>query len=425
MRWQPCNLLLALAVLSAMAFGAAAQTVTNRDQVGTIIAVTTSCTSRLWMINTTRSTREGLVTYVVHDNAEEVRAENQAYTSTRHRFIYQADRLGSNGTTSFVHRAAWAPFLAFNASNGDFQWLLYGDDDTVWNLANVRRLLEGYDSALPYVISDSFNWRNPYQGCPYDHGGVEKAFMMYHPKAPRCLPCHFQKPPGWGDPIAPMVPGCPCTPELACQADPPVCNMSKGTDFWIPTLYGGTGWIMSRGLFTKLNLTGMEECVAMQSKVIDYSDGVLSGCLWMYNVSATDPGPLLFNRGHMFSLERGSDHMLPALERCLRPVTGLSCGPGFTPAAVSFHMHDLRFMDHEVGGEMLAAIMDKWDAAMWRLVSDERVGGAHPVGLLLSLMQYVALLPLLALLVVLGLRRMAHTRSRPRSRTTPQRAPAP
>lgn len=48
-----------------------------------------------------------------------------------------------------------APFLANDSHEaGSFKWMLYGDDDTVFNLDNVVRMLEPLDHTMPYYITD-------------------------------------------------------------------------------------------------------------------------------------------------------------------------------------------------------------------------------------------------------------------------------
>lgn len=50
-------------------------------------------------------------------------------------------------------RAALVPYLA-HASFGDtYKWLLYGDDDTVWFMESVMKLLQDFDPDLPYFIT--------------------------------------------------------------------------------------------------------------------------------------------------------------------------------------------------------------------------------------------------------------------------------
>ena len=48
-----------------------------------------------------------------------------------------------------------APFLANHSlAAGSYKWMLYGDDDTVFYLDNLLRMLETLDHTMPYYITD-------------------------------------------------------------------------------------------------------------------------------------------------------------------------------------------------------------------------------------------------------------------------------
>ena len=48
-----------------------------------------------------------------------------------------------------------APFLANNSLGANsYKWMLYGDDDTVFYLDNVLRMLQPLDHTMPYFITD-------------------------------------------------------------------------------------------------------------------------------------------------------------------------------------------------------------------------------------------------------------------------------
>ena len=48
-----------------------------------------------------------------------------------------------------------APFLANHSLGADtYKWMLYGDDDTVFYLDNVLRMVESLDHTMPYFITD-------------------------------------------------------------------------------------------------------------------------------------------------------------------------------------------------------------------------------------------------------------------------------
>lgn len=47
---------------------------------------------------------------------------------------------------------------------GTFDWLLMGDDDTVWFLDHVRALVSGLDASVPYYLSDNIGGCCPRRG---------------------------------------------------------------------------------------------------------------------------------------------------------------------------------------------------------------------------------------------------------------------
>ena len=48
-----------------------------------------------------------------------------------------------------------APFIANNTAGIDtYKWMLFGDDDTVFYVDNILRMLETLDHTMPYILSD-------------------------------------------------------------------------------------------------------------------------------------------------------------------------------------------------------------------------------------------------------------------------------
>ena len=43
--------------------------------------------------------------------------------------------------------------LACRALQGQYKWLLYGDDDTIWFVNGVLELAGNLDSTLPYIVT--------------------------------------------------------------------------------------------------------------------------------------------------------------------------------------------------------------------------------------------------------------------------------
>ncbi|KAG2434798.1 hypothetical protein HXX76_007683 [Chlamydomonas incerta] len=129
---------------------------------------------------------------------------------------------------------ALTPLLAFEALGGakhsNFSWILVGDDDTVWSLPAVLRLLNerGLRAEDPHLISD------------YQYHCVQEQHGCSGPVAvdPRCAPC----PPG--------VAYCPCRLPPGCTQRG--WNYSACPNKLRVAPYGGAGVIFSRGMLLLL-----------------------------------------------------------------------------------------------------------------------------------------------------------------------------
>ncbi|KAL0044069.1 hypothetical protein WJX82_007075 [Trebouxia sp. C0006] len=194
-------------------------------------------------------------------------------------------------------RAALTPFMAHEAFEGDYKWILYGDDDTFFFVDGVLELLQDFDPSLPYFITDHYWW-----------GDELNESMNYHPheRAPRCLPCHWTQEDeerslrvdGYR-PFQPYI-GCPCTAERICKTDDrgyfdDACNMpvwkpdTEGRDFRVYTMHGGAGALMSIGLMERLPLSFMDRCMKDLARSSG-GDALISVCLWRAGYAFTDPG---------------------------------------------------------------------------------------------------------------------------------------
>ncbi|KAG2483930.1 hypothetical protein HYH03_017251 [Edaphochlamys debaryana] len=225
-------------------------------------------------------------------------------------------------------RVAIAPWLAHKALGETYKWMLYGDDDTLFFVENVKTLLRDYDPELPYVISDVL-WHK------------RKRYAM---EAPRCLPCHVTQgyvhmaavrpdkdppkvPPGeepylfYAPPVPP--PGCPCIPELACEyslnvtgrrralAKPKPRIWSPESEEWgypegypskcdYPHFHGGSGVLVSVGAMRKVSYEAALRCyyddteaLTSRNKTLKaeaHGDRMTSLCFWLHGVAITDPG---------------------------------------------------------------------------------------------------------------------------------------
>lgn len=66
-------------------------------------------------------------------------------------------------------RAAAAPFLGnFTVGSQNYKWLIFGDDDTVFLIDNVLKLVNEMDHKVPYFMTDHI-WFPEREGTTPDH----------------------------------------------------------------------------------------------------------------------------------------------------------------------------------------------------------------------------------------------------------------
>lgn len=174
---------------------------------------------------------------------------------------------------------------------GGFDWVVFGDDDTYFNLDVIADMIERFDQNMPHLLTDNIFYR--YETNSSVHGT---------PLAPRCTPCGVEAPPvkqlgGWKPPQA-----CPvCTWDLLRESDPKRPAFYSKDGFkpvylknYELSLHGGAGMVLSRGLVAMLNSSYMHDCMTTKFKgvIVPGGDTIISHCMFMLNVAPTDPGSL-------------------------------------------------------------------------------------------------------------------------------------
>ncbi|KAL0040094.1 hypothetical protein WJX79_006208 [Trebouxia sp. C0005] len=247
------------------------------------------------IVEASRAWRKDIRTLVALAN-ETVASEYAHFGNSSEVWGYYPDDEPLKGLHPGDSRAALTPFLAHEAFEGDYKWILYGDDDTFFFVDGVLELLQDFDPSLPYFITDHYWW-----------GDELNESMNYHPheRAPRCLPCHWTqedeerslRADGYR-PFQPYI-GCPCTAERICKTDDrgffdDACNMPvwkplPADDFRVYTMHGGAGALMSIGLMERLPLSFMDRCMKDLARSSG-GDALISVCLWRAGYAFTDPG---------------------------------------------------------------------------------------------------------------------------------------
>lgn len=82
--------------------------------------------------------------------SDAMQEEGRAFNET---WIYYPDDVPLRSLYAGDSRAALMPFLAHKVYGPTYKWVLYGDDDTIFFLDTILRLLEDFDETLPYFIT--------------------------------------------------------------------------------------------------------------------------------------------------------------------------------------------------------------------------------------------------------------------------------
>ncbi|GLC55948.1 hypothetical protein PLESTB_001048000 [Pleodorina starrii] len=313
-----------------------------------LVLVRGTCTSRLDLAHATgRAARTNSTSlravYVLEDETQAQELQQRFGAPLNETYLAWPDRPDPKkpGDT----RVALAPWLAHRALGESYKWLLYGDDDTFFFVENVKALLQEYDPDLPYIVTDAL-WHK------------RKRNLM---EAPRCLPCHLSlayrqavserpdrdpgalaaPPPRGGGAggggggsggsssqsvaVAPVPPpGCPCTPQLACDFTLNMTGKRKAarsrtrplvwspeSKMWgfppdyptacdYPHFHGGSGVLISVGAMRQVPYSAALSCFyddvrkrfarPESLKERAHGDRMTSLCFWLHGVAPTDPG---------------------------------------------------------------------------------------------------------------------------------------
>ena len=89
-----------------------------------------------------------------------------------------------------------APFIANNTNGIDsYKWMLFGDDDTVFYVDNILRMLETLDHTMPYILSDHIWFPTDLDSealvllSDCCHASVCSLHVL-SATGPVCIPCH-------------------------------------------------------------------------------------------------------------------------------------------------------------------------------------------------------------------------------------------
>ena len=82
---------------------------------------------------------------------------------------------------------------------GNYSWLLYGDDDTVFFIDSVSELLQDFDPSLPYFITGMVFWQS---------------LLILSSNFKLCVKSVFELLQGLATSLSYLITGIPCTQHL-------------------------------------------------------------------------------------------------------------------------------------------------------------------------------------------------------------------
>jgi len=249
--------------------------------------------------------------------------------------------------------------------------MLYGDDDTMFIVPNVVRLLRRFDHTIPYAITDNLWYRGT--------GMSLRAPTHPHRDAPRCLACTAGHAAGGlpaGEASGYLPPrACGqdgCTIAAACG---PACGIGDGAggdvgagralgkDAWrqLARAHGGAGIIFSRALLEQVGLQRMQECLDGLWDVTG-SDTLLSVCLARLGHAFTDPGAWAAHGYNQQYVMFDNNHF-PILRLGVEMIAGGRCDHACQWAfenVVSTHVAARQFERPEHAGGAMLAMLHNW-----------------------------------------------------------------
>lgn len=195
---------------------------------------------------------------------------------------------------------ALAPSLVNLASKQlDFDWLLFGEKGTVFNLDVISDLVKQFDPNVPNLITDHL-W------FAYTGNAPHPTVRHGSPMAPRCVHC--------GQRDRQRIEGLNWLPTNACPActwrllrdwDKTRKELYDGTNSYNPMMlpegellvHMGAGVVLSRQLVESLQMSYMYKCIGDRFGSLAWVTPAVafSHCVFATGVAPVDPGPMARN----------------------------------------------------------------------------------------------------------------------------------
>ena len=316
-----------------------------------IISVIPTSSPRIPLAQSSRSWRRGVIrAFIVTNDSLSLPLLNTRENNEKHLEFYSSfddeEEISSGPSRKKPHskrpgdyRAALSPWLAHKHYKGSYEYMLYGDDDTLFFPVGVASILSRFFHLSMDLSPSSSSSSSPVSSASpstlpplaiSDNLWVNQAHP--HPRSARCLPCSdlmrsaragalevvssqlTDESDRW---FLPKL-GCGglggvgglgglgrsgCTPLLACGLDNdkdslrdkgenhPDCDEKEYLTKAQTGAHGGAGIIFTSTVFKLISMDSIKACYDSDEMLASSGgDSLLSKCLWQHNISFSDPG---------------------------------------------------------------------------------------------------------------------------------------
>jgi hypothetical protein len=192
--------------------------------------------------------------------------------ASQERWFQYPDDLRKDAWKKGDQKAAAAFRIANETYGDDYDWLAYGDDDTVWLLPAAQALVQGLDASVPYILADVVSFCSPGR-CKDKKICSLPRNAPHAPNASACV-------------RSPAV--APCT-RAALEA-PGTCAIENSW-YGLPFPCGRNGALISRGMMRVLNSSQWRTRCEEPNTLKGGGELRVYKCLWDEGYAMTDPTP--------------------------------------------------------------------------------------------------------------------------------------
>ena len=210
-------------------------------------------------------------------SSEKESTDRPAYLNPLDKLWLYADHPAINVNVPFIPRSLASVRIANKTFSGKYDWLLYSDDEGIFFMDRISRIVEGLDPSVPYYICD-----NIMDSCNHYSDGKhvplgETAYCVLPSMTAAKHRTHSE--------CVRNAAVAPCTAKAVMAARE--CHApGRGQDGW-HFCNGNQGAVISRGLIDSVSEAEWTRCEREGRH--PYSDVAMGNCVWEFGFAPTNP----------------------------------------------------------------------------------------------------------------------------------------